>query len=707
MTNEPESLRSGTSIDGYTLGDQLFIRSGACTYNAVDPEGRELWFTVYAPTCFPSALVRERSLRELRQLMTVQSKQVLRVLNVGKLEDGGIYEVTERVAGTSLIHKSGKLDRKRVVTLLSDIGQALLAAQKVGVIHRNLGPESVLDTGDGVKVCSFAVAEPQGGSSFGPLSTMAPEQVAGKVVDQRSMVYNLAALGHRLLSGQDLYSGKPSEVLAAHLEAEVPPEVDAVLAKGLAKDPQRRPMMLKQFVDDLGALSPDAEDKGAGREGDAASSTSQGAKPSTRGWTQFMEEEDMGDGPSKGEASSSAPSPSASQSSASKPSTRGWTLFMEGDGAEPEKEEQSAEAPAEEEKIELGAGQSSSSGKKPSTRGWTMFMDAPEGASEEEGDQETPKSSSKAEPKAEEVNTEVRPLPKIGSDASSASSSASKPKTRGWTMFMEGDGEEAKPSASPAASSASASKDKAPAASEANTSTKVSPGSGAKAPSAGASTSKNLRPAKTRGWTMFMDQPAAKTGPAKPDASASAAKSMKNGAAGSLGTPAEGQSNGAPRMAAKPPTPMVSPSPAADLGAAQQASASASASQRKAGLKSKTPPRTLDLSGVSGLHPRPKFRERKTDELAALSSASSSALANPRSQSEKVAANSEKEGAAKANPASESAAKPTPAPLPSPSPARSSAYEGFSLTQIVVVAALVGVVLAGLVLVVVRALSGG
>lgn len=459
MSNDEDTVSKGTSLGGCTVQEKLSQRAGATRYRALRESGEECVITVYDEHCFPSALVRERSIRELRQLSSLESSKILGVLDVGKLDNGGIYEINACYSEHNLAKLSGPLEESEAFGVLRSIGEALLAAQNAGVIHRNLGPELVYleegaSDGASVKVGGFGVAEPQGEGSFGPLATCAPEQAAGKVVDQRSMVYNLAALGHRLLTGEDLYQGSPAEVLKQHVEAEIPSGVNPRLSRGLQKDARRRPMMLKQFLDELTAKSAES----------SQSSAVEGQKPSTRGWTQFMDDEEVEGGSSSGGASASQSSGSAS---AKKPATRGWTMFMESSDAEAEPEQEGSEqAPAAQE-------------KSPKTRGWTMFMDSPD---EEEKKEEQ-------EPQPEGV------------------AKADKPKTRGWTMFMDdepgSDPAAAKPAASSPTTQASPAKPQtvAPAAQQ-----EQEVAAQAQAPAAVAKQDDSTGPS-TRGWTMFMDAP--------------------------------------------------------------------------------------------------------------------------------------------------------------------------------------------------------
>ncbi|MFY0531341.1 protein kinase domain-containing protein [Nannocystis pusilla] len=193
-------------IDGtYTLGAVVRERGGSVTYEATDLSGGQVEVSVYAAGCFVSPVALERSLRELRQLEKVQSPLIVRVIDTGKMSQGGIYEVHERLTGVPL-SSAGSLPPAEVAQIVHDVAAALAAAQKVGVVHRNLGADSILREGSDIRLFNFAVGDPQGGVSFGAIDCIAPEQVEGKNIDERTLVYNLAALTYRLLAGQSLFT---------------------------------------------------------------------------------------------------------------------------------------------------------------------------------------------------------------------------------------------------------------------------------------------------------------------------------------------------------------------------------------------------------------------------------------------------------------------------------------------------------------------
>ncbi len=281
-TTAAPQLPPGTVIDGtYTTGAVVRERLGAVTYAATDMSGARVDVTIYAPACFVSPVALERSLRELRQLEKVHAPQVLQILDAGKLPQGGIYEVSEHTDARSLA-ELGAIPPGEVGPLIHEVVAALQAAQKVGVLHRNLGAEAILRDARGIKLGGFAVGDPQGGVSFGSLDCIAPEQVEGKNIDERTLVYNLAALTYRFLRGASLFTGGDNGTQLLQAAASLPPSesMPAPLFAALAKDPKARPNLLARFLNDLDVIirdfprdfSPDSA--GAARDREAIADTS-------------------------------------------------------------------------------------------------------------------------------------------------------------------------------------------------------------------------------------------------------------------------------------------------------------------------------------------------------------------------------------------------------------------------------------------------
>ena len=203
-----------------------------------------------------------RFLRELRTAAGLASPHVVRVLDVG--ENPVPYLVMEKLEGETLAEalRTRKVSAGEIVEMIAQIGAGITAAAEAGIVHRDLKPQNVFyaqRAGQrGIwKILDFGIARglDQGdtltaGHVVGTPSYMAPEQAAGGVVDHRTDLYALAAIAYRALTGQPPFAGgEIAETLykVVHtrprrpsLLADVPPELDLVLAIGMAKNPAQR-----------------------------------------------------------------------------------------------------------------------------------------------------------------------------------------------------------------------------------------------------------------------------------------------------------------------------------------------------------------------------------------------------------------------------------------------------------------------------------
>ena len=205
----------------------------------------------------------ERFLREIRVVRSLTSPHVVRVIDAGEQRNEIPYFVMERLHGEDLAHRlrTGKMPPSALIELLDQVGSALEEAWSKGIVHRDLKPQNLF-LADGPerpvwKVLDFGVAALDEGAGtltqgkiVGTPAYMAPEQARGEKVDHRADLYALGAIAYRWLTGRPVTSGKdlhnalyqtvhvmpprPSEL------AEMPVDVDAVLAIALAKQPDER-----------------------------------------------------------------------------------------------------------------------------------------------------------------------------------------------------------------------------------------------------------------------------------------------------------------------------------------------------------------------------------------------------------------------------------------------------------------------------------
>ncbi len=210
-----------------------------------------------------------RFLREAKHTARLQHEHIIEVFDLGRTKEGGLYFVMELLEGESLsdrLRREGQISPAKTVHIGRQICQALAAAHTAGIIHRDLKPANVMllpraGDADYVKVLDFGVAKSftggddtqltRTGMLVGTVDYMAPEQIAGKPVDGRTDVYALGVVLYRMLSGRAPFasSGVPG-LINAHLNTMptplievttgVPNELDRVVLRCLAKNPERR-----------------------------------------------------------------------------------------------------------------------------------------------------------------------------------------------------------------------------------------------------------------------------------------------------------------------------------------------------------------------------------------------------------------------------------------------------------------------------------
>jgi serine/threonine-protein kinase len=215
---------------------------------------------------------------EAQAIAKLRHPNIVDVYDFGTFE-GMPYMVVEYVGGGSLAAKigDGALDRATALRYLRGIAAGLDYAHAHGIVHRDVKPANVLLTDDDSPVLAdFGLAKLLHGSSLksmtgvttGTPAYMAPEQVTGSRVGPPADRYSLATIAYEMLTGVIPFDGEGlMELLYAQVHREpVPPSgrdaslgpaVDAVIMRGLAKDPAARWESSAAFVDALAeALAP-------------------------------------------------------------------------------------------------------------------------------------------------------------------------------------------------------------------------------------------------------------------------------------------------------------------------------------------------------------------------------------------------------------------------------------------------------------------
>jgi serine/threonine-protein kinase len=204
----------------------------------------------------------DRFRREARAAAGLSHPNIVAVYDWGAV-DGIYYMVMEYVRGPSvrhLLNERGRLEPAQAVEILRQTLLALGHAHHEGFVHRDMKPENLLVTREGVvKVADFGLARAyadgrvtQAGAVTGTVQYLAPEQIRGEPADPRSDLYSLGIVAYELLSGKLPFTGETAMAVAyKHLSdrvpapsetvPELPTELDGFVASATDRDRELRP----------------------------------------------------------------------------------------------------------------------------------------------------------------------------------------------------------------------------------------------------------------------------------------------------------------------------------------------------------------------------------------------------------------------------------------------------------------------------------
>ena len=267
-------LTPGARVAGYLLERLVGVGGMAAVYQARDERlGRVVALKLLAG----DEAVRMRFVREARAVAAVDHPHIIPVYAAGEA-DGVQFIAMRFVAGGTLqgiLRAAGALSPRRAAAFISPVASALDAAHAAGLVHRDVKPGNILvDSRRGgpehAYLTDFGIARAMlsvgtltvAGQFLGTPDYAAPEQVNGQPVDGRADQYALACVAFEVLSGAVPFKRElPIAVLYAHLSTppprltsvrgDLPPAVDDVLVRGMAKDPDERYPTCADFADAL------------------------------------------------------------------------------------------------------------------------------------------------------------------------------------------------------------------------------------------------------------------------------------------------------------------------------------------------------------------------------------------------------------------------------------------------------------------------
>lgn len=217
----------------------------------------------------------ESVLREARAASALDHKNIASIHSVENTDDGRLFIVMAFYDGESLAARmqSSPLSPGEALDIIRQVAQGLAHAHSHGIVHRDIKPSNIMLTADGEpKIVDFGLARHVGAdvstqslSLAGTLPYMSPEQLSGKPLDLRTDIWSLGVMMYELLTGRLPFEGdSAASTVAAILHStpremdDLSPELQFIISRALAKNPDKRYQSCAELLHDLSALESSA-----------------------------------------------------------------------------------------------------------------------------------------------------------------------------------------------------------------------------------------------------------------------------------------------------------------------------------------------------------------------------------------------------------------------------------------------------------------
>jgi hypothetical protein len=289
-----DDARPRRIADRYAIEQELGAGGMGVVVRARDERlGRSVAIKLLSPSSVGNATARERLVQEAKSAAALDHPGIVRVYDVGVTDDGGAYLVMELIRGTGFgdAIRRGELSRAERLRVVTEVAHTLSYAQREGFIHRDIKPDNVMIRDDGrVVLLDFGLARhaapfagetlasdaavAQGkrltaeGTVVGSPGYMAPEQIAGEAVDPRADQFALGVMAYEALTGRLPWTATSvirilMQVVgetpppATTVDPSLPPVVDEVLGRAMAKKPEQRFPSMEAFAAALATIPRD------------------------------------------------------------------------------------------------------------------------------------------------------------------------------------------------------------------------------------------------------------------------------------------------------------------------------------------------------------------------------------------------------------------------------------------------------------------
>ncbi len=215
---------------------------------------------------------KERFIQEARMTSALDHPNICTIFDIDETPDGQLFIVMACYDGETLQDKTagGPLSVKEAVEIITQVAEGLGKAHDNGVIHRDIKPANLMITMDGVlKLLDFGIAKLKNaptrtapGMIVGTPAYMSPEQIRGETVDHRSDIWSAGVILYQMLTGRLPFAGESTVALmysivnetaepVGRVRRNVPPALQSVVEKMMAKEPADRYQDAHALVNDL------------------------------------------------------------------------------------------------------------------------------------------------------------------------------------------------------------------------------------------------------------------------------------------------------------------------------------------------------------------------------------------------------------------------------------------------------------------------
>jgi len=267
----------GTTIGNFRFVEKIGEGGMGVVYRGIDTElDRQVAIKVLLPELASDTELVERFRAEAKAQANLNHTNITTLFAFVRAE-GQCLIVMEFIDGNTfekLISSRGKLPWRGAVSLTKQVLQGLGFAHARGVVHRDIKPANLMLTNSGiVKIMDFGIVKALSGRTktrtglqMGTPRYMSPEQIRGLHVDARADLYSLGVTCYELLTGDAPFKSDSDFDLMrehvdtppptfTHLHSEIPPGIEAVVMKALAKDPAERFQTADEFTAALESAS--------------------------------------------------------------------------------------------------------------------------------------------------------------------------------------------------------------------------------------------------------------------------------------------------------------------------------------------------------------------------------------------------------------------------------------------------------------------